>query len=320
MAAPRLSLNALRAFEATARLRSFSAAAEELSDTHGAVSRHIKALEDSVGLPLLRRVANGAVPTAEGQRLADALSRAFALMQASMEELRPGPLTLSCSESIMMYWLLPRLARFQEDNPDVELRFNTGAGAVDFVRDNVSVAIRLSSIESPKEAIRTDAVAEWIGPVCAPQYQRRVRIISGADLARARLMTTRTRPHAWDDWRQHCGTPTGELRIDESFAHFYLLIQAAKCGLGLANVPRMLVVDDLNNGTLVAPLGFVPGPNKLSVWLAPHLARRSDATRLVDWLVQELRATERGERGAAEGTGLVRERRIARRPSGGAKA
>jgi DNA-binding transcriptional LysR family regulator len=308
MAAPRLSLNALRAFEATARLRSFSAAADELSVTHGAVSRHIKALEDGIGLPLLRRGANGAVPTPEGERLADALSRAFAVIQSSIEELRPGPLTLSCSESIMMYWLLPRLARFQEDNPDVELRFNTGAGAVDFVRDNVSVAIRLSTIEPPKGAIRTDVVTEWIGPVCAPQYQRSVRVASVNDLPRARLMTTRTRLHAWDDWRRHCGAPLGELRIDESFAHFYLLIQAAKCGLGLANVPRMLVLDDLNNGTLVAPLGFVPGPNKLSVWLAPHLARRTDATRLVDWLVEELRVSENGGAGAAAAAGLRRPR------------
>lgn len=308
MTAPRLSLNALRAFEATARLRSFSAAADELSVTHGAVSRHIKALEDSIGLPLLKRGANGAVPTAEGQRLADTLSRAFALIQEGVEELRPGPLTLSCSESVMMYWLLPRLGRFQEDNPGVELRLNTGAGAVDFVRDNVSVAIRLSSIESPKDAIRTDAVAEWIGPVCAPQYQRRLRLASSADVPRARLLTTRTRPNSWEDWRIRCGAPVPELHVDESFAHFYLLIQAAKCGLGLANVPRMLVLDDLNNGTLVAPLGFVPGPNKMSVWLAPHLARRGEAVRLVDWLVEELRKTEQGKSGAAEAAGVRRQR------------
>lgn len=308
MPAPRLSLNALRAFEATARLRSFSAAADELSVTHGAVSRHIKVLEDGIGLPLLRRGGNGAVPTPEGQRLADALSRAFAVIQSGIEELRPGPLTLSCSESVMMYWLLPRLARFQEENPDVQLRFNTGAGAVDFVRDNVSVAIRLSTIEPPKDAIRTDVVTEWIGPVCAPQYQRTMRVASVNDLARARLLTTRTRLHAWEDWRRHCGAPLGELRVDESFAHFYLLIQAAKCGLGLANVPRMLVLDDLNNGTLVAPLGFVAGPNKLSLWLAPHLARRADATRLVDWLAEELRVSENGSAGAAAAAGLRRAR------------
>ena len=290
---PRLSLNALRAFEATARLRSFSAAAEELSVTHGAVSRHIRALEDTIGLPLLHRSASGASPTAEGQRLAEALSSAFALIHSSIEQIRPGPLTLSCSESIMMYWLLPRLARFEEANPGVELRFNTGSGPIDFVRDNVSVALRLSTFEPPKEAIRTDAVTEWIGPVCSPQYLRSARISSAADLARARLLASRTRPQAWDDWQRQCRDVIEEpLRVQESFAHFYLLIQAAKCGLGLANVPRMLVRDDLTNGTLVAPLGFVAGRNKISVWLAPHLGRRGDAVRLVAWLVDELRSSE----------------------------
>jgi LysR family transcriptional regulator, glycine cleavage system transcriptional activator len=289
----RLSLNALRAFEATARLRSFSAAADELSVTHGAVSRHVRMLEDTLGLPLLTRNAHGTEPTAEGQRLAEGLSRGFQLIQASVELLKPGPLTLSCSDSIMMYWLLPRLSRFQEANPDVELRFNMGYGPVDFVRDNISVAIRLSTIEPPKDVIRVGAVTEWIGPVCSPAYLRTLRMTLPADLLRARLMVSRTRPHAWDDWSHCCGTELGALHIAETFNHFYLLIQAARCGLGMANVPRMLVRDDLNSETLVAPLGFLAGPNKLSIWVAPHLSRRSDTVRLVDWLTEELRTAER---------------------------
>jgi LysR family glycine cleavage system transcriptional activator len=293
MGLDRLSLNALRAFEATARLRSFSAAADELSVTHGAVSRHVRMLEDSLGLPLLKRNAHGTEPTAEGQRLAEGLLRGFQLIRASVEQLEPGPLTLSCSESIMMYWLLPRLARFQEANPDVELRFNMGYGPLDFARDNISVAIRLSTIEPPKDVIRTGAVTEWIGPVCSPAYLQTLRLTSPADLPRARLMVSRTRPRAWEDWNRACGADLGELAIAESFNHFYLLIQAAKCGLGMANVPRMLVRDDLNSGTLVAPLGFVAGPNKLSVWVAPLLSRRSDTVRLVDWLTEELRTSER---------------------------
>jgi LysR family glycine cleavage system transcriptional activator len=288
----RLSLNALRAFEATARLRSFSAAAEELSVTHGAVSRHIRMLEASVGLALLTRSALGAVPTAEGQRLADGLSTAFSLIQSSVEQLKPGPLTLACSESIMMYWLLPRLNRFKEAHPDVELRFNMSHGPLDFARDNVSVAIRLSSIESPKDVVRTDVAHEWIGPVCSPEYLRRQRIESVGDLPRAKLMVSRTRPSAWDDWARCSGQTGMELRVDEFFDHFYLLIQGARCGLGLANVPRMLVRDDLTSGTLVAPLAFVRGPNRLSIWIAPHLSRRPDVVKLVDWLHDELRGTE----------------------------
>ena len=288
----RLSLNALRAFEATARLRSFSAAAEELSVTHGAVSRHIRMLEDSVGLALLKRTAQGAVPTPEGQRLADGLSSAFGLIQSSVDQLKPGPLTLACSESIMMYWLLPRLNRFKDAYPEVELRFNMSHGPVDFARDNVSVAIRLSSIEPPKDVVRTDVAPEWVGPVCSPEYLRQQRIESVVDFARAKLMVSRTRPSAWDDWARCSGQADIELRVDEVFDHFYLLIQGARCGLGVANVPRMLVRDDLTSGTLVAPLAFVRGPNRLSIWIAPHLSRRPDVVKLVDWLHDELRATE----------------------------
>ena len=288
----RLSLNALRAFEATARLRSFSAAADELSVTHGAVSRHIRMLEDSIGLALLTRSSQGAVPTAEGQRLADGLSTAFSLIQSSVDQLKPGPVTLACSESIMMHWLLPRLNRFKDVHPEVELRFNMSHGPVDFVRDNVSVAIRLSSIEAPKDVVRVDVAPEWVGPVCSPQYLRQARIESVGDLARTKLMVSRTRQSAWDDWARCSGQTNMELRVDEVFDHFYLLIQGARCGLGVANVPRMLVRDDLTSGTLVAPLDFVRGPNRLSIWIAPHLSRRQDVVKLVDWLNDELRATE----------------------------
>ena len=116
-------------------------------------------------------------------------------------------------------------------------------------------------------------------------------------------MVSRTRPDAWADWRRSCGQHLGDLPIDDlpiddlpianTFDHFYLLIQAAKCGLGLANVPRMLVRDDLSSGTLVAPLGFSAGPNKLVLWVAPHLSRRPDTGKLADWLTDELRTSER---------------------------
>lgn len=289
----RLSLNALRAYEATARLRSFTAAADELAVTHGAVSRHIRSLEDALGLSLLTRGAQGAVPTADGQQLAEGLSRAFGLMQASLDQLEPGPLTLSCSESIMMYWLLPRLEGFQQAHPEVQLRFNMSHGPVDFARDAIGVAIRLSTIEPPKEVVSTAGVTEWIGPVCSAEYLRGLRLSSPADLPRARLLVSKTRPSAWQDWQRAAGHEPAALHVADAFEHFYLLIQAAKCGLGLANVPRLLVRDDLASGTLVAPLGFIPGPNKLKVWLAPHLSRRADAVKLVDWLEGELRATER---------------------------
>ncbi|MFM0326968.1 LysR substrate-binding domain-containing protein [Caballeronia glebae] len=293
MHVPRPSLNALRAFEATARLRSFGEAATELSVTHGAISRHIRSLEDNLGVLLLLRNAHGTEPTPEGARLAEGLSRAFNLIQSSVDQVRPGPLTLSCSQSIMMYWLLPRLSRLHRKEPQIELGFSMGSGEVDFARDNISVAIRLSSIKPPKDIVPKPLVDEWIGVVCAPEYMRETRITSVDDLERARLLATATRPGAWGDWFEAMHhAPARQPQIAESFDHFYLLIQAAKCGLGVATVPRMLVRDELDSGALVAPFGFVPGPRKLVLWIAPHLEARPQTVALSSWINDELQRAE----------------------------
>ena len=287
MGVKRPSLNALRALEATVRLSSMTAAAAELSVTHGAVSRHVKSLEEMFGIPLLLRGSRSVDPTPEGARLASELSSAFALIASSVEQLQPGPLTLSCSSTIMMYWLIPRIGAFHELHPEIELRFNMNYDRIDFVRDEISVAIRNSMIEPPKEVIIKDMVDEWIGPVCSPEYAAK-HFGKAADLNRCVLMSTKTRAHGWTDWVK-ASAQSLELRPQKSYEHFYLLIQAAACGLGVAMVPKILVLDDLRSGKLVAPLGFVAGPFKLVLWIAPHLRARTETKALVEWLTNEFR-------------------------------
>lgn len=299
MGTRRVSLNALRAFEATARLCSFSAAADELAVTHGAVSRQVRMLEETLSLSLLRRTPQGADPTPQGQRLAEGLRRGFDAIQSSIDELKPGPLKLACSTSIMMYWVLPRLTHFQQKNPDVALQYHMTSGPLDFSSDKVNVAIRLSTQVPPKDVISTDICSEWVGPVCSPEYLRTLKIRTTADLQRARLIYTSTRKNAWSEWGQCYDPEIARLNLDEGFPHFYLLIQAARCGLGLANVPRMLVQDDLKSGTLVAPFGFIEGPHRLTIWIGSSSAQRTETRRLVDWLSKELRADERQSRAAA---------------------
>ena len=291
MRTPRPSLNALRAFEAVARLRSMTLAAEELFVTHGAVSRQIKALEETLGVRLLKRGSQSTDPTPEGWRLAEGLSAAFNLMQATIEQLQPGPLTLSCSASVMMYWLLPRIARFHERHPQIELQFNMNYDQIDFMRDKISVAIRNSTIAPPRGAVVRDLATEWIGPVCSPEYLGALPLRRPQDLLGARLLVTKTRPHAWTDWLAAAGNEPMSLATHERFEHFYLLIQAAVCGLGVAAVPQMLVGDDLRAGKLVAPFGFVPGPRQLQIWIAPHLGSRADVHALERWLAEEMRAS-----------------------------
>lgn len=284
----RPSLNALRALEATARLRSMSAAAEELMVTHGAISRHIKSLEDIFGMPLLLRHARSIEPTPEGARLAGELSRAFALISASVAQLRPGPLTLSCSATFMMYWLIPRIGSFHAQVPNVELQFNMNYDQIDFVRDEISVAIRISKIAPPKDVVIKDLITEWIGPVCSPEYMEAARLKQPEDLERCQWLSPKTRPDVWQEWTSASKFDL-QSRPSQSFEHFYLLIQAAICGLGVAIVPKILVVDDLRSGKLVAPFGFVPGPHKLVLWIAPHLRNRPDTRSLVGWLMAEFR-------------------------------
>lgn len=108
------------------------------------------------------------------------------------------------------------------------------------------------------------------------------------DLRGARLLATKTLPHAWADWLAAAGHEPMALPTHERFEHFYLLIQAAVCGLGVAAVPQMLVGDDLRAGKLVAPFGFVPGPRQLQIWIAPHLGSRADVHALERWLAEEM--------------------------------
>lgn len=288
MQTPRPSLNALRAFEAVARLRSMTLAAQELCVTHGAISRQVKALEDTLGLTLLVRSAQSSDPTPEGKRLAEGLTTAFNLIDASIEQLKPEPLTLSCSATIMMNWLIPRIAGFHRRHPQTELKFNMNYDQIDFVRDKISVAIRASTIEPPKDAITRKLIDEWIGPVCSPEYAQSIRLAAPADLSRAKLLSTRTRPEAWDDWYRATNLEPVAGASADVYDHFYLLIQAAVCGLGVALVPQMLVMNDLVSGKLVAPFGFAPGPRELVLWVAPHLRAHADVAQLERWLIEQI--------------------------------
>ncbi len=113
----------------------------------------MKSLEDTLDVTLIVRSAQSSNLTPEGARLAEGLTAACNLINASIEQLKPEPLTLSCSASIMMYWLLPRIGGFHQRYPQTELQFNMNYDQIDFARDKISVAIRASAIAPPKNAL-----------------------------------------------------------------------------------------------------------------------------------------------------------------------
>lgn len=283
-----LPLNALRAFEAAARLGSMSAAAVDLGVTHGAVSRQIKALEDRFGFPLFERQPRSIVPTREGAQLAADVAEAFERLQIAVSRMQPGPLIISCSATIMMRWLIPRLPTFKNSQPSFEFQLNVNYGDQDFVRDEVSIAIRTTIYRAPASAVVETVATEEIGPVCHPKYAERLDPGHMDSLRGARILLSSTRPNAWKEWAAAAGHSELKLSPHESYEHFYLAIQAATCGLGLAMAPRLLVEDDVRSGHLVAPFGFVAGPHKLQLWVAHHQRNRPDVQATVRWLRGEL--------------------------------
>lgn len=285
----RPSLNALRAFEMTARKGGFSEAANALSVTHGAISRHIRSLEELLGVTLLIRGPQGTALTPEGSKLAAGLHQAFELIQESIDDVRPRPLELSCSASIMMYWLLPRMGKLHSNFPSMEVGLRTGHGPINFALDGASVAIRLASIPPPFGITPISLIDEWVGVVCSPEYLEITGIRSISDLTQCRLLATRTRPEAWENWYNANNIIFPSDCEIEYFEHFYMQIKAAKVGLGLANIPLMLVQEELEKGSLVAPFGFIQGPEKLVLWISPNVESREDTSDLVEWISTEMK-------------------------------
>lgn len=253
------SLNALRAFEAAARLGSMTAAADELHVTHGAVSRQVKQLERDLGQPLFHRAGTGLVLSESGKRLLPILTSAFDLMVSGVAQARRSGahLTVSCLGTFTMRWLIPRLFAFRAAHPDIEIQLSANDGPVDFGRDGIDFAIRAERPPWPPSMIVTPFIEEEVGPVLSTSLQTALNLRNPEDLARTTLLHTETRPGAWADWFGAAGFAEATPIADQTFEHFYFMLQAAASGLGVAIGPKPVVEDDIAAGRLVAPFGFV---------------------------------------------------------------
>jgi LysR family glycine cleavage system transcriptional activator len=164
-------LNAVRAFEAAARHLSFTRAADELNVTQAAVSHQVKGLEDRLGVQLFRRLNRGLLLTDAGglymRELEDILDR----LEQATERLRSseaaGLLTVSTGTSFAAKWLVPRLRRFRDRRPDIDVRIDADDALTDFRRDNVDIAIRYGRGVYPGLS-STPLLQDIVFPVCSP--------------------------------------------------------------------------------------------------------------------------------------------------------
>ena len=258
----RVSLKAVQAFEAAARLSSFSLAAEELFVTPSAVSHQVKFLEEQFGVQLFHRVHRAVILTDAGRRYAEEISAAFARIEAATRDLgratKSDILTIHSTPSFATQWLMPRLARFSARNPDIDVRLNASKDPVDLIAGTVDVDIRYGAKNIlPPGIIAVPFPPEMIVPLGSPALANGPHPIrTPADLVHHPLIHSEVCLVSWQDWaRQHRDVKldlTRGLRFDRSF----MSLSAAVDGLGVCLDSLLLAERELETGRLVAPFGF----------------------------------------------------------------
>ncbi|XIA66679.1 LysR substrate-binding domain-containing protein [Bradyrhizobium sp. TZ2] len=250
-----LFLNGIKAFEAAARSGSFAAAGAELNVSAAAVSRMVHLLEERLGIALFERKANRLVTTAAGRVYQSGLTPIFdALASLTAQVTAPSSvrvLTIGVGPTFAMKWLIPRLADFRKEEPDIEVRITTGGAAAPFGED-WSCGIKLGDGEWPG-LIAEPLFAADLLPVCAPRLASQLKRPS--DLKGPTLLRVAHSPDDWPSWLKAAGVARVTARGPE--LQFYgQALQAAVDGLGIAMGIRPYIDDDLAAGRLVAPFAL----------------------------------------------------------------
>ncbi|MGI9235060.1 MAG: transcriptional regulator GcvA [Woeseiaceae bacterium] len=258
-----LQLNALRAFEAAARLSSFSEAARELHVSHSTISHHIKGLEKSIGVPLFLRQNRRVSLTSAGEALLPVLSTSFDTISATLQTLREGretaALRLTVTPSFANKWLVPRLRRFQAANPGVEVRLQSSLSLADFGRDKIDLGVRAGSGEWP--GLKAELLMPiHMTPLCSPG------LLEGSNgIATPEDLRDFTLIHAdvshdpgieseWQEWLVSVGADGVDFSHGLSVHDPGLALQGAIDGLGIAMGYLELAAGDIAEGRLVRPL------------------------------------------------------------------
>jgi LysR family transcriptional regulator, glycine cleavage system transcriptional activator len=292
---PLPSLSAVRVFEAVARRMSFTRAAEELGMTQAAVSYQIKALEDRLGQPVFERRGREIALTRAGERLAGAsteamtlLRNAFADLQASAE----GVLAITALVTFTATWLVPRLGRFQLDNPQLAVRLDTSPRLIDLLHEDFDVGIRAGKGEWPG-LVAHKLLPSVYTPLCTPELWERLGRPSRPDQLRgAPLIGMR---EDWERWFEAAGAelPSAEIGPKVGYDSQHFDVTAAVAGQGVALASPIFFAPEVAAGRLVRPFATVCTEGHWYWLVYPHARRQSPKIRLFrDWLLSELAADE----------------------------
>jgi LysR family glycine cleavage system transcriptional activator len=309
MRRPLPPLNALRAFEATARHLSFSKAAEELHVTPAALSHQIRGLEDLLGLKLFVRGTRAIALTEPARLIYPGIRTGFETIREAVERLDSGTtrdrvLVVSSTPGLTAKWLVPRLYRFLARHPDIETRITASIEYAKFTTDDIDVGIRLSSGDHPDLYVEKLS-DEWLLPLCSP------RLLEGpeplrtpADLRRFTLIQVDLPGivPTWADWMRTAGLDgidsTRGLRLNVA-DH---ALDAASEGVGVVLAYKIVAARDIGLGRLVAPFGpQMPVPGRAYHFCcASGQERRAPIKAFRDWVFEEMAETHALLRAAPE--------------------
>ncbi len=288
-------LLSLRVFEAAAAHLSFQRAALELSVTPSAISHQVRALEDTLGQPLFRRLTRQLALTPAGRRLFDDLRMGFDVLQTGVDKLRrpaaSQAVTLTTNTAFAARWVLPRMEAFRKACPHVELRLHAGDTLVDLARGDADIAVRSGS-GNWAGLVSRKLMPERYAPLCSPM----LGLKRMADLPKHQLIHCDWQPQAlapavWPRWFREAGIAPPRGRAMKaaglSFSDETHATLAALAGHGVALLSLTLSAEELRSGALVQPFG--PALATGSYFLAAAHGRQNEpAIRAVwDWVAAQ---------------------------------
>lgn len=294
----RLPLTALRSFEAAGRHLSFSRAAEELFVSQAAISRQIRELEAVIGQPLFERLHRRVELTGAGRRLLDQLTRSFDEIDRRLSEIVAAPtqslLKVSVEPFFAASWLTPRLIRFRDERPDIDVSVDVSGRLVEFRNQEAELAIRYSLTKTSWPRVQTVHLMDAANtPVLSPALlDSGPPLRQPADLAHYTLLHDDTR-NSWSHWFQAAaGIADPFTQRGPMFPDGALGIQAAILGHGVALGDPVINGEDLRSGRLVMPFE-IRVPYGADWLVAPNLDALSEpAQAFADWLRNEIKAGE----------------------------
>lgn len=280
----------LRAFEAAARHLSFTAAAEELGLTQSAISQQVKSLEAFLGQPLFVRRPRSLQLTDASRGYLPSVQSAFRLLQEGTQNffggVRDATLEIHANLAFSVFWLMPRLARFLDRYPWVQLDISTAIWAVEQTRPYASVEIRYGT--GTWEGVKGERLGRQMGfPVCSPNIAE--RLASPDDLLRERLFDVKGMVQGWQAWFQQAGTSC-KLPPDINWASTYVVtIEIARRSLGISLGQDLLSDDLFASGALVRPFNFAFEFQESYYLITPPRAElNAAAIAFREWLLEEL--------------------------------